>query len=970
MFGFYICLKKHCYFKKCCTFVGSIFIFCIMKYFSTCFLFCILLSARLTAQITSDPVFPTIDDNITITYDATQGNGVLKGVSPVYAHMGLITNESTSPSDWKWVATTWASTTAPAQMMADGPDRWKKIFNIRTFFNIPPGVTVLRLAFVFRNASGSIVGRAADGSDIFYDVYPVNGPLATRLLQPTAPVFLLKTGDQIPVWAAASKSGDLFLYDNGQEMAKSVGKTLTTILTAGSPGLHRVNFVAVAGSERDTSFFSYIIPENLTRQDPPAGTELGVQYTGNTSARLTLYAPGKQVIYAVGDFSNWEVLPAYQMRQSNDGNTWWIDVSNLPANRVTRYQFLADGTLRIADPLSELVLDPWNDPFIPAATYPNLPAYPTGLAKGIVSVLHPGKTPFNWQATNYKRPKKTHLTIYELLIRDFVATRNYQTLVDTLDYLERLGINAIELMPVNEFDGNLSWGYNPAFHKALDKFYGSPEAFKTFVDECHKRNIAVIVDVVFNHVTGSSPLAQLYWDAANNRPAASNPWLNPTARHDFNVFNDFNHESAATKNYTKNCLKYWLNEYKIDGFRFDLSKGFTQKNTIGSVSNWGVYDASRIAIWKDYNSFIASVDPTAYVILEHFANNDEEKELAANGMMLWGNMHGAYKEVALGYAAGTGTSLNGISYKDRGWAQPHLVGYMESHDEERIAVECLSFGNNVGGNNVKTLPVALKRMEMLTNLLYTVPGPKMLWQFGELGYDFSINYCENGTVNPNCRVGNKPIRWDYYQNASRRRLYDVTAALLHLRHSYDAFESTNFQLGIGAGRVRTVRLIGSNLKVYVMANTELTPQTVTANFPNTGTWYEYYSGRTLDVTATNLSVSLQPGEFRLYTDRFVPVPAGLSTPTAEVTGAFTELNAFPNPVEERVLVQFSLLKAADVQLEVRDLAGVLIYAEALGRRPAGDQMEEIASDQWSPGCYVLLVRDAEGGRALRKLIKM
>lgn len=941
-----------------------------MKRLRILFLLLFGLFVRLSAQVTCLPVFPTVDDNITITYDASQGNGALKGAGPVYAHMGLITNESTSPSDWKWVATTWGTTTSASQMTAAGTDKWTKTFNIRTFFNITPSVTVLRMAFVFRNASGSVVGRAADGSDIFYDVYPVNGPLATRILQPAASVFLLKTGDQISVSAAASKSGDLFLYDNGQEAAKANGNTLNATLTAGAVGLHQVNFVAVAGSERDTSSFTYIIPENLARQDPPAGSELGVQYTSSTSARLTLYAPGKQVIYAVGDFSNWNVLPAYQMRQSNDGNTWWTDLANLPANQATRYQFLVDGSLSIADPLSELVLDPWNDPFIPAATYPNLPAYPTGRARGIVSVLHPGKTPFVWKATNYKRPKKTHLTVYELLIRDFVERRNYQTLTDTLDYLERLGVNAIELMPVNEFDGNLSWGYNPSFHKALDKFYGNAEAFKTFVDECHKRNIAVIVDAVFNHATGASPLAQLYWDSANNRPAANNPWLNPTPRHEFNVFNDFNHESAATKAYTKNCIRHWLTEYKIDGFRFDLSKGFTQKNTIGSVSNWGVYDASRIAIWKDYNNFITSVDPTAYVILEHFANNDEEKELSSNGMMLWGNMHGAYKEVGLGYSAGTGTSLNGISYKDRGWAQPHLVGYMESHDEERIGYECLTYGNNVNGYNVKSLPTALKRMEMLTNLLYTVPGPKMLWQFGETGYDFSINYCENGTINTNCRIGNKPIRWDYYQNAFRRHLYDVTAALLHLRHTYDAFETTNFQLTIGAGRVRTVRLTGSDLKVYVVANTDLTPQTFTANFPNTGTWYEYYSGKSLGVTATNQSIALQPSEFRLYTDRFIAIPPGLSTPVAEVTGAFTELNAWPNPVEDRLLVQFSLSKASDVQIEVRDLAGSLIHTASLGKREAGEQFEETDTTLWLPGCYVLIVRDPEGGRAVRKIIKM
>jgi len=933
-------------------------------------LFLILLTfAGLQAQVTCDPAFPSIDDNVTITYNATQGNAALTGIAPVFVHTGLITNQSNSASDWKLVATTWATSNTASQMTSTAANIWTKTINIRTFFNVPANVTVLKMAFVFRNGSGSIVGRAADGGDIFYEVYPANGPLQTRLIQPTAPSLLLKTGDLVPVSAAASKSGDLKIYDNGQQIAAGTGKALSANLTAGAIGLHQVDFIAVAGAERDTASFTYIVPETIVPQDPPAGTELGINYLSNTSVRLSLYAPGKQVVYAIGDFSDWKTSPAWQMRKSVDGNTWWIELTNLPAGAVTRFQYLVDGTLRIADPLSELVLDPWNDPFIPAITFPNLPKYPTGRTSGMVTVLQPGKAAFNWQATNYKRPKKTNLVIYELLLRDFVARQDYLTLIDSLDYLERLGVNAIELMPVNEFDGNLSWGYNPAFHKALDKFYGTPEAFKTFVDECHKRNIAVIVDAVFNHITGASPLAQMYWDGANNRPAANSPWLNTVAKHEFNVFNDMNHESAATKAYTKNCLKYWLTEYKVDGFRFDLSKGFTQKNTLGSVGNWGVYDASRVAIWKDYSTFMWSVDPNTYIILEHFADNTEEKELSANGMMLWGNMHGAYKEVALGFAAGTGASLNGISYKDRGFAQPHLVGYMESHDEERIGFECLTYGNNVGGYNIKSLSTAMRRMEMNTNLLFTIPGPKMLWQFGELGYDFSINRCEDGTINNNCRVSSKPIRWDFYQNAFRRRLYDITAALLQLRKNNDVFETTNFQLGIGAGKGRTVRLTGTNLNVHVIVNTAITQENIAANFPFTGVWYEYYTGKTLNVTTTTQSIPLQAGEYRLYTDKFVAVPPGLLTSAAEVSGAFTELNTYPNPFDDRILVQFSLTDRTAVQLEVFDLAGRLLHTESWGNRTDSEQIEEIDTQHWQPGCYLLTLRDDKGGRAVRKLVK-
>ena len=129
-----------------------------------------------------------------------------------------------------------------------------------------------------------------------------------------------------------------------------------------------------------------------------------------------------------------------------------------------------------------------------------------------------------WNITNFSPPAKEDLVVYELLVRDFVKTHSYKTIQDTLDYLQRLGVNAIELMPINEFENNLSWGYNPSYHMALDKYYGSPERFKSLVDEAHKRGIAIILDVVFNHAFGQSPLCSLYWDAAGNKPRLESGW--------------------------------------------------------------------------------------------------------------------------------------------------------------------------------------------------------------------------------------------------------------------------------------------------------------------------------------------------------------------------------------------------------------------------------------------------------------
>lgn len=943
-----------------------------MKILSPIFALLLLLGLQnMNAQVTCDPYFPHQTDNITLYFHADEGNAALAGISPpIYIHTGVICNHSANANNWQHIATTWTGNNATSLMDYVSPNLYKKTIQINSFYNIPAGDVVKELTFVFRNANGSIVGRAADGSDIHYTVYPNDGSVFTQIIAPTAPVFLANLGDEIPFHGLASTTANLTLYDNGQPITNITGTELQTTLTATTAGSHVISLVAETAADQDTSQFVYVVASAQTPLDPPAGTEAGITYLTDHSVRLALYAPQKQIVHAVGDFNDWLPTAAYQMHQSVDGNLWWIDIDNLTPGQAYRFQYLVDGSLKIADPRSTLVLDYFNDPYIPAATYPNLPPYPIGKTFGTVSVLKTGEPAFNWQNSSYQRPKKTDLVIYELLVRDFLARHDYPTMLDTLDYLQALGVTAIELMPVSEFDGNINWGYAPQFHKALDKYYGDKASLQQLIDACHARGIAVLLDVVFNQATGASPLAQLYWDAANNRPAANNPWLNPVATHPFSVFNDFNHESAATKDYVKNCLQYWIETFQVDGFRFDLSKGFTQFNSGSNVGLWGQYDASRVAILKDYADFIWSVDPEEYVILEHFADNTEEKELSNYGMMLWGNAWGQYKDVALAFTTGINTSLTGVSYKARGWTDPHLIGYMESHDEDRIAYECLTYGNQAVGHNVRTLPVALKRIEMLQNLFYTVPGPKMLWEFGEMGYDFHINRCEDGSVSPDCRTSPKPIRWDYLNNPERRHLHDVVAALLHLRTQYDVFETADFQLNTGPGKIRNIRLNSPAMNVHVLANVATTTETATANFQHTGWWYDYYTGDSVEVTNTAMTFSLPAAGYRLYTDHYIALPPGIVFTDVKTPpqSALASLSVWPNPAPERVEVAFSLKENAALAFELLDVAGKRLRYWREGALPEGPHAVTVDMPAGA-GLYFLKITDPRGVGAVVKIIR-
>ncbi len=896
--------------------------------------------------VTTIPPFPTINDEVTIRFDATQGNGALANFSGVvYCHTGLITSESASGSDWKYVQGDWGTADPDVRMTRTGQNFFQITYNIREYYGVPEDEEVLQMAFVFRNEDGSIVGRATDGTDIFVDVFPADAGLFTTLEAPRKQYPIVAPGEGVEVRALASAEATLSLYDDGELLTETTGTTLEYTITNDEVGSNDVLLIADNGVERDSQAFSYlVIGDQQTVLDPPDGTENGINYLSDTSVIVQLYAPNKQRVFLQGSFNGWKPTFDNQMNKSTNGNTYWLQVNGLEPGKWYTFNYLVDDNLRIADPYSTLILDPNHDTFIAEETYPNMPPYPKGRTQGVVTLFRTAEPAFDWQTTDFERPKETDLVIYELLMRDFLEQSDYNTLIDTLDYLERLGVNTIQFMPVNEFEGNDSWGYNPSYHMALDKYYGNTESFKRFIDEAHARGMAVILDVVYNHAFSQSPLVQLYWDAANFRPTPENPWFNVTPRHPFNVGYDFNHESPVTKEFVKRVMQHWIEEFRVDGFRFDLSKGFTQENNPNDVGAWGRYDASRIAILKEYADYIWSLDPGFYVILEHFADNDEEKELADYGMMFWGNLNHEYSEAAMGYT----NDLSWGSYRERGWNDPHVITYMESHDEERMMYRCLNFGNNNANYDVKDFNTALERVELASVFFYTIPGPKMLWQFGELGYDLSINRCSDGSIGEGdrCRLTRRPIRWDYLNNPERQRLFAVTAALIDFKLRYDVTETTDFQLNVANDFEKTIHLNHPDFDVTAVGNFNVIPEVIDPNFQQTGWWYEYFTGDSILVNNVNSGLSLQPGEYRLYTSERLNEGGALVTNVEEVSLIADGVNIYPNPVNapNQAILEFELLEAGEVMLEIFDTGGRRLRVNDLGQRPAGFNQQPVAAN--------------------------
>ena len=856
----------------------------------------------MTAQVLSvTPAFPSQNDTVTIIYDATQGNAALTGVIPVYAHAGLITNQSTSATDWKHVQGNWGTADANVLMTPLGNNLHKISYHMPTFYGFGSGVAIQKMAFVFRNANGTTVGRATSGSDIYYDVYPANAGLIAQFMSPES-TQLIAINDSLEFVIASTAKCDMKVYDNGNLAYQDSTKQDSFFLSDTIPGLHTV---VLEASDSNTTVYDtayYAIAPALNVAVLPGGMEMGINELNDTTVFFKLYAPGKNRVYVLTSLNDY--MPDTQNAMTRTpGGAWWFTEMSVPAGQTFNYQYLIDGSLRVADPYSTQILDPWNDGYISAATYPNLPSYPSGKTTGNVTLYQTAKTPYQWKNTTFQAPNQEELVIYELLIRDFVTSRNYQTLIDTLDYIDRLGVNAIELMPNSEFEGNSSWGYNPMFHMALDKYYGTPDKFKEFVDSCHSRGIAVIADQVFNHAYGLNPIAQMWWDATNNRPAANNPYMNQTCPHPPNCWgNDFDHYVQPTRDYMDRINTFWINEYNIDGIRFDFTKGFTNS------SNADSYQSTRISALKRMADTLWDINPDFYVILEHWGPNQEEKELSDYGMMLWGNVVHAYYEAAMGYTANSDFKW-GI-HKERGWNDKHLITYMESHDEERAAFQIKSYGNSNGSYDTKTLATLAERKILTSAFMYTIPGPKMLYMFEELGYDVSIN-------DP-CRICEKPILWNYYQNQHRQKIYFYTAAMINMRKKYGIFNTNNFNYALNGGAKR-INLNSTDTNVTVVGNFRVTQGAVYPNFQHTGIWYDYFTGDSVVVSNATAPITFAPGEWHIYSD--VKLEKAAFMGLEDLEQPLKPFALYPNPSSGELDFLVDFAEGVEVRWELTDLKG-------------------------------------------------
>ncbi|QRA42461.1 alpha-amylase family glycosyl hydrolase [Chryseobacterium cucumeris] len=804
--------------------------------------------------------------------------------------------------------------------------------------------------------------------DIFVNVGTLNltltNPLANSLT--SVPV-----GNSITITATASTNATFQLKANGTVVNSTTTPSQSYSYSYTVTQDANMELVATQGTNSKTAAFIVQVPRNVVSQAIPNWIRQGINYhpTDPTKVGLALYAPGKSFVHVIGSFNNWTVNDTYLMKKdTTNPDLYWIELNGITPQQLYTFQYRTNDLRKVADPYSPQILSSYDDPWISASTYPNLPAFPAG--QGFeVSTFKTGQTAYNWQVTNFQRPAKQDLIVYELLLRDFTQEKNWQSLINKISYLKNLKINAIELLPIMEFDGNLSWGYNTSFHYALDKAYGTPEKFKEFVDVCHQNGIAVILDVAFNHATGRSPLVRLWnidpdGDGYGN-VAANNPYFNQVPKHSYNVFNDFNHTSLSTQYYVERCLEQWLTEYHIDGFRWDLTKGFTQSCSENDEACTNAYQQDRVDIMKNYADKQWAIDPNSYMIFEHLGTDAEEQQWAnyriaeGKGVMLWNKQTDPYNQNTMGYKENS--NYDRMNHSLHGFTNMSAVGYGESHDEERLMFKNLAYGAANGSYDVKNLNTALERMKTFGATFFTIPGPKMIWQFGELGYEFSINRCANGTIDSGCRTDEKPVAFTlgYDTDLNRKAVYDTWAKIINIRNSHQVFKSKTYSIESNNltndpnGLITRIYVYDASIttgikNVVVLANYTTSAQNVVPYFPYTGQWQNLMDNSISNVASTTAPITLQSGEFRIFGN----YAGALSTADVNAANKLS-LQIADNPVRNGI-AKLVFNKAKNGEISIFDMTGKKLDTFKLDKEsgtynlkvdyPAGTYLVQLKSD--------------------------
>lgn len=573
---------------------------------------------------------------------------------------------------------------------------------------------------------------------------------------------------------------------------------------------------------------------------------------------FVLYAPHKPFVSLVGDFNGWDTR-IHPMRTDGQG-IWWTTIPDPGMTRYGYYVIVDDDTHTwVGDPYATQV--DWT-------------------VKAPWGVLPAARKPYRWTDRRWRTPRLRDLVIYELCVRDTAGAwygsrpvyGNFKRMLDVIPHLVKTGVNAVELMPINAFPGDSSWGYNPVFYNAVANTYGAPDDFKHFVDRCHAQGIAVILDVAFNHAWGEHPYYRMYpplygpngerWHDWNpffhQTPAAINMWGGV----------DWDHYSAVTTRYFQDVVRFWLDEYHVDGFRFDWVGGVDYNSSEPMDPGFNPYHGISAICWA-----ARQAKPDCILVAEYWSLDGTNPEKSAARLVqetamdaVWnGAFHHTMEEVLNHrwqweqkdiYRAIGGFREQGFSAADQ------VINYTASHDEVRPEHEIKFYSAKhivrPQGWSVQKVVLALAQCGLV--VLFGAPGVPMIYAGQEYGDDSprTIDFV--------------PLQWQKLTEAAHTQQFELVRRLTRARQHHPALRSDHIAfLGNEFASRHIVCFCrwdaASGDHVIVAGNFGHTPQSIELPTPRDGRWRDIVGSRIRAAAGGCISFRLGPYAAAM----FVPV---------------------------------------------------------------------------------------------------
>ncbi|MDH4070491.1 MAG: alpha-amylase family glycosyl hydrolase, partial [Ignavibacteria bacterium] len=609
--------------------------------------------------------------------------------------------------------------------------------------------------------------------------------------------------------------------------------------------------------------------------------------------------------------------PARFMRQNPGGINWWINL-DLPEGEYEYLYQTGDGTV---------LFDPWGRE---TGTYGT--RFSTG-SSGLTA------DDYVWTSDGFQRPPIDRLCIYELHVGEFAGgyynlgggEAGFSDLASLMAYFDSLGVNAIELMPINDFGligpSGHSWGYDISHYFALEPSYGRPADLKALVDSAHARGIAVLLDVVFNHQNDPGPLWQMEPDEIGNlyfKPAS-------TLHHNEDplfFFRDMDHWTNETQELVYETIKMWIDEYRIDGFRYDFTQGV----------GWDIAEPTRgilgwaNAIDQEYNGEI-------YQIAEHLP---ESAALILHSG-LTGGWHDSYHDEIFDEARFRNTSLtnfeslildldgypgNDIPAAPTRYAnRTEPVNMNNNHDEQSLIYEMITF------QGVDTA-TAYVRDKLYSTFMFTSLGIPLVWQGMEFG-------APRGWMTDNEKLSYRPVEWDLFDTDRGRDHFGYYRKLIFQRLNnpalYRGTLNTLWRFESEKVLVWGFTDAGSGNMVMAVANLSSIERTVNdVPWLGSGIWYNIWDQSELVSPGVSLdSLTLPAYTALVYSNVPDSVLTSVSGQAAGVPEEFALHQNYPNPFNPTTTITFDLPAEAPVTISVYDLLGRKVADLLYGSLPPG-----------------------------------